>query len=201
MLEKCKWNCWRKVVVIATAEVGNKVSLALENTLFCQIRTTGMWGRQRRWFWSFLYVPSLEFMKVRSDLCLGGIPWCILWRWWRSRCWCLQGQRAMWRNHLPGRQQSEKVGESWHCIFKMSLSGHWSLGVPFYCLLNCSRLLSVEFVLLWTLSDRDAAAEELFMPFLPICSRCRAFPLIWAAGFLTYLQHWEIKMDLNRFWL
>lgn len=146
MLEKCKWNCWRKVVVIATAEVGNKVSLALENTLFCQIRTTGMWGRQRRWFWSFLYVPSLEFMKVRSDLCLGGIPWCILWRWWRSRCWCLQGQRAMWRNHLPGRQQSEKVGESWHCIFKMSLSGHWSLGVPFYCLLNCSRLLSVEFV-------------------------------------------------------
>lgn len=46
MLEKCKWNCCRQVVVFSRAEVCKKVSLAVKNKVLSPIRTAGMWGRR-----------------------------------------------------------------------------------------------------------------------------------------------------------
>lgn len=48
-------------------------------------------------FFTFSHLSSLK-----SDLCSGGIPWCIWWRWLRSGCWCSPGRKAEWRNRLPG---------------------------------------------------------------------------------------------------
>lgn len=67
MLQKCKWNCQRQVVVIPTAEVGNKVSLALKKHIcFWQIRAAGMWGRQ---LW-----PGLKLLFMFSNLNWGIWP-------------------------------------------------------------------------------------------------------------------------------
>lgn len=59
--------------------------------------------------WNVLRLLPLVFAEATSDLCLGGIPWCIWWYWWQSRCWCLPGQRATWRNRLPGSKQRERM--------------------------------------------------------------------------------------------
>lgn len=47
--------------------------------------------------------------SLRSDLCSGGIPWCIWWRWLRSRCWCSPSRKAEWRNRPPGGEWREWI--------------------------------------------------------------------------------------------
>lgn len=62
-LAACMRNCWREVVVIPTAEVGNKDSLALKG-MFLSDRN----NRNAK------TVEMFSHLNTGSNLCAGGIP-------------------------------------------------------------------------------------------------------------------------------
>lgn len=65
------------------------------------------WEKQVHFGSDFIKFSRLS--SFRSDLCSGGNPWCIWWRWWRSGCWCSPGRKAEWRNHLPRGEWREWI--------------------------------------------------------------------------------------------
>lgn len=123
---------------IFTAEMSNRVSLALKNALFL------LECEQAQSLAETLSEELSYFLYVSSDLCWDGSLLCILWHWLQSRCWCWPGQRAGWRTHPPGEHRTQLVsrGSTWSefnhrlphcCLFYFAYSD------SFISWLTCSR--------------------------------------------------------------
>lgn len=89
-----------KVAVFHSWKVGCKVLLSLEKKPH-----THFGGEDGQEF----FFTASHLSSLRSDLCSGGIPWCIWWRWLQSGCWCSPGRKAEWRNRLPGGEWREWI--------------------------------------------------------------------------------------------
>lgn len=87
------------------------------------------------------FVTVSHSSSLRSDLCSGGIPWCIWWRWLRSGCWCSPSQKAEWRNRPPGGEWREWIVCQWP----------WAPGQPPSSYTHLSHWVCVDLFL----SDRD----------------------------------------------
>lgn len=113
-------------------------------------------GDEGHEFFIFSHLSSL-----RSDLCSGGIPWCIWWRLLRSGCWCSPGRKAEWRNRLPGG-----VWREWivcHCS--------WAPGQPPSSYTHLLHWVCVD-LLIWL-------RHLISSSFLSVSLNSRAFPQAW----------------------